>query len=583
MKIALAQLNPTVGDLKGNATLVRAAADQAAAAGADFLVTSELLISGYPPKDLLLREGFAHACDRAVSALAKDFPRGLAVLIGHPTKWGVTEGRIANAASLLLDGEVLDTVHKTLLPNYDVFDEQRYFRPAERVRPMELRGIKLGVHICEDAWFGEPNTFYHERPLQQADPVAELVSFGADVLINLSASPFERDKPHRRLNILRRHVSRHHKPFVFVNQVGGNDDLVFDGNSLTLDSAGNVIEQLKPFDTDLRVCDLASGGRKSLVSGTALAAGLCREHDATTPVASAIPLKDEARPREADLLDALVLGLRDYLRKSGFTDCVLGLSGGIDSALAAYIATAAAGKEHVHGLLMPSRYSSEHSIGDAKLLAENLGIDHAIIPIDEMHRAYEATHVAGADLASQPGGLADQNLQARIRGALVMIRSNRHGWLALATGNKSELAVGYCTLYGDMAGGFAVLCDLFKRDVYGVSRYINDVREGREVIPLSSITKAPSAELAPNQFDQDSLPPYPVLDAILEGLIEREESVATLSRQFPAETVRWVATKLDRNEFKRRQMPPGIKLTLRAFGSGRRMPMAAKFEVGQPF
>ncbi|MBC7816860.1 MAG: NAD+ synthase [Planctomycetaceae bacterium] len=560
MKIALAQLNPTVGDLRGNAALVRVAAEQAAAAGADLLVTSELLISGYPPKDLLLREGFAHACDRAVSALAKDLPRGLAVLIGHPTKWGVTEGRIANAASLLLDGEVMDTVHKTLLPNYDVFDEQRYFRPAERVRPMELRGIKLGVHICEDAWFGEPNTFYHERPLQQFDPVAELVSIGADVLINLSASPFERDKPHRRLNILRRHVSRHRKPFVFVNQVGGNDDLVFDGNSLALDSAGNIIEQLTPFREDLRVVEVSPSP--------------------SLPLSASPP--PPHRPREADLLDALVLGLRDYLRKSGFTDCVLGLSGGIDSALAAYIAAQAAGKEHVHGLLMPSRYSSEHSVGDAKLLADNLGIDHAVIPIDEMHRAYEATPVVGADLASQPGGLADQNLQARIRGALVMIRSNRQGWLALATGNKSELAVGYCTLYGDMAGGFAVLCDLFKRDVYAVSRYINDIREGREVIPLSSITKAPSAELAPNQFDQDTLPPYPVLDAILEGLIEREESVATLSQsgKFPAETVRWVATKLDRNEFKRRQMPPGIKLTSRAFGSGRRMPMAAKFDFG---
>ena len=582
MKIALAQLNPTVGDLRGNAALVRQAAEKAAADGAELLVTSELLISGYPPKDLLLREGFAHACDRAVSVLAKELPSGLAVLIGHPTKWGVTEGRIANAASLLLDGEVLDTIHKTLLPNYDVFDEQRYFRSAERVRPIELRGMKLGVHICEDAWYGEPHTFYHDRPLQQFDPVAELVSFGAEVLINLSASPFEKDKPHRRLNILRRHVSRHRKPFIFVNQVGGNDDLVFDGNSLVLDDAGNVIEQLAPFAEDLCVCDLASVGHQALVSGTALAAGLPagphRENESTTPVASAIPLKERARLREADLLDALVLGLRDYLRKSGFTDCVLGLSGGIDSALAAYIAAQAAGKEHVHGLLMPSRYSSEHSVSDAKLLAENLGIDHAIIPIDEMHRAYEATHIVGADLASQPGGLADQNLQARIRGALVMIRSNRHGWLALATGNKSELAVGYCTLYGDMAGGFAVLCDLFKRDVYAVSRYINEVRERREIIPLSSITKAPSAELAPNQFDQDTLPPYEVLDAILEGLIEREESVATLSRQYPAETVRWVASKLDRNEFKRRQMPPGIKLTSRAFGSGRRMPMAARFD-----
>ena len=555
MKIALAQLNPTVGDLKGNAALVCAAAAQAATLDADLLVTSELVISGYPPKDLLLREGFAHACDRAVSALAKELPRGLAVLVGHPTKWGVTEGRIANGASLLLDGEVRDTIHKTLLPNYDVFDEQRYFRPAERVRPIEWRGVKLGVHICEDAWYGEPHTFYHDRPLQQFDPVAELVSLGADLLINLSASPFEKDKPHRRLNILQRHVSRHRKPLVFVNQVGGNDDLVFDGNSLALDAAGNIIDQLAPFATDLRMLDFPS------------------PHLPISP-----PPHLLSRPREADLLDALVLGLRDYLRKSGFTDCVLGLSGGIDSALAAYIAAQAAGQEHVHGLLMPSRHSSEHSVSDAKSLAENLGIDHAIIPIDEMQRAYEATHIVGADLASQPGGLADQNLQARIRGALVMIRSNRHGWMALATGNKSELAVGYCTLYGDMAGGFAVLCDLLKRDVYAVSRYINDVRERREVIPVNSITKAPSAELAPDQFDQDTLPPYPLLDAILEGLIEREESVATLSEQFPAETVRWVATKLDRNEFKRRQMPPGIKLTARAFGSGRRMPMAAKFD-----
>ena len=576
MKIALAQLNPTVGDLRGNAALVRQAAEKAAADGAELLVTSELLISGYPPKDLLLREGFAHACDRAVSALAKELPSGLAVLIGHPTKWGVTEGRIANAASLLLDGEVLDTIHKTLLPNYDVFDEQRYFRPAERVRPIELRGVKLGVHICEDAWYGEPNTFYHDRPLQQFDPVAELVSFGADVLINLSASPFEKDKPHRRLNVLRRHVSRHRKPFIFVNQVGGNDDLVFDGNSLVLDSSGNILEQLAPFAEDGRVIEVVSSlDRTHGTNGTNASGPSSLSH---RPLETRS--KEVSRPREANLLDALVLGLRDYLRKSGFTDCVLGLSGGIDSALAAYIAAEAAGKEHVHGLLMPSRYSSEHSVSDAKLLAENLGIDHAIIPIDEMHRAYEATHVVGADLASQPSGLADQNLQARIRGALVMIRSNRHGWLALATGNKSELAVGYCTLYGDMAGGFAVLCDLFKRDVYAVSRYINEVRERREVIPLSSITKAPSAELAPNQFDQDTLPPYDVLDAILEGLIEREESVATLSRQFPAETVRWVASKLDRNEFKRRQMPPGIKLTSRAFGSGRRMPMAARFDFG---
>jgi NAD+ synthase (glutamine-hydrolysing) len=277
------------------------------------------------------------------------------------------------------------------------------------------------------------------------------------------------------------------------------------------------------------------------------------------------------------LLDALVLGLRDYMQKTGFKDCVLGLSGGIDSALAAAVAAKAVGPEHVHGLLMPSRYSTNHSVEDARALARNLGIDHSVVPIDPIHRAYESADVVHDDLASQPGGLADQNLQARIRGALVMIRSNRHGWMALATGNKSELAIGYCTLYGDMAGGFAVLADIFKRDVYAVSRYINQTA-GREIIPERTLNKPPSAELAPDQFDQNDLPPYDILDAILEGLIEREMSVETLSAKFPPETVRWVARRLDRNEFKRRQMPPGIKLSQRAFGSGRRMPMAAKFE-----
>jgi len=414
------------------------------------------------------------------------------------------------------------------------------------------------VHICEDAWYGEPGTAYHLKPENRRDPVAELAAAGAEVLINLSASPFEIDKPLRRANLIARHIARHKLPFVFVNQVGGNDDLVFDGNSMVYDSARALTLQLAPFESNFAVFEI---NQKTVISSS-----------------SSTPSLAVSRLRAADLLDALVLGLKDYMRKSGFRDCVLGLSGGIDSALACYIAAAAVGPEHVHGLALPSRYSSEHSVEDARLLATALGIDFEVVPINAIHAAYEATPVAGADLASQPGGLADQNLQARIRGALVMIRSNRHGWLALATGNKSELAVGYCTLYGDMAGGFAVLADVFKRDVYAVSRYINETREGREVIPAGSLTKAPSAELAPNQFDQDTLPPYPVLDAILEGLIEKEMSIETLSRQFPAETVRWVAGKLDRNEFKRRQMPPGIKLSQRAFGSGRRMPMAAKFD-----
>ncbi|MSR56669.1 MAG: NAD+ synthase [Planctomycetaceae bacterium] len=551
MKIAIAQLNPIVGDLAGNSALVAGVAARAGAAGAELLVVSELAISGYPPKDLLLREGFAAACDRSVERLAGEVDPALGVLVGHPSVRRLPEGRVGNAASLLVGGRVEHTLYKCLLPNYDVFDERRYFLPAETAQPLEFRGKRLGVHICEDAWYGEPGTSYHLPHESRRDPVAELAAAGVDLFINVSASPFEIDKPHRRSQIVARHVERHRVPFVFVNQVGGNDDLVFDGNSLVMDATGQLALHLAPFAEDFAVFDTN-----------------------TMPRFAAPP----SRPRAADLLDALVLGLKDYARKSGFHDCVLGLSGGIDSAVACYLAAKAFGPEHVHGLAMPSRYSSEHSVSDARRLAESLGVDFEIVPIDDIHRAYENTRIAGTDLKSQPAGLADQNLQARIRGALVMIRSNRHGWLALATGNKSELAVGYCTLYGDMAGGFAVLADVFKRDVYAVARYINEHREQRDAIPPGSITKPPSAELAPDQFDQDTLPPYPLLDAILEGLIEKELSVATLCRQYPPETVRWVARRLDRNEFKRRQMPPGIKLSQRAFGSGRRMPMAAKFE-----
>lgn len=551
MKIALAQLNPTIGDFQGNSDLVRSATRDAAGLGADLVVASELVLSGYPPKDLLLREGFVAACDLALDQLAKSLAGGPAVIVGHPTHRGLSAGRVANGASLLDKGVVQATIHKSLLPNYDVFDERRYFRPAASVAPIEFQGRKLGVHVCEDAWWGEKQTFYHETPLSQADPVAELASRGAEILINLSASPFELEKPDRRIELITRHAKRHALPFVFVNQVGGNDDLVFDGNSIVVGARGEMLQQLAGFKSELCVVDIDAATRPSQI---------------------------ERPTREADLYNALSMGLRDYMRKTGFKECVLGLSGGIDSAVTACIAANAVGKEHVHGLMMPSRYSSRHSVDDAVALAENLGIDYEIVPIDSAHRAYESLAVIGKDLTSQPGGLPDQNLQARIRGACVMVRSNRHGWIALATGNKSELAVGYCTLYGDMAGGFAVLCDVLKRDVYGLARYINQVVEKRTVIPEGTITKAPSAELAPNQFDQDVLPPYDLLDNILEGLIEDEASVATLSKIYPPETVRWVATRVDRNEFKRRQMPPGIKLTQRAFGSGRRMPMAARFE-----
>jgi NAD+ synthase (glutamine-hydrolysing) len=552
MRIALAQLNPTVGDLAGNSALIEAAARRAFEDGAELLVCSELVICGYPPKDLLLRSGFVAACDKAVQDLAGKLPPELGVLVGHPTHRGITSGRFANGASLLFGGRVEATIHKTLLPNYDVFDERRYFRSAESVRPMEFKNLRVGVHICEDAWWGEASTSYHDEPVCQFDPISELAKQGVDLFINLSASPFEVAKPDRRSRLVERHVKAHQRPFLFVNQLGGNDDLVFDGHSFVTDAAGRVVERLAGFDPDFRVIDTDKLPVRHLLFDT---------------------------PREALLLNALVLGLRDYVTKSGFTDCVLGLSGGIDSALAAYIASRAVGPTRVHGLLMPSRYSSDHSVADAKALAEALGLDWQIIPIDGVHKAYEALPVIANDLQGEAASLADQNLQARIRGAIVMTRSNRYGWLALATGNKSELAVGYCTLYGDMCGGFAVLCDLLKRDVYAVSQYVNDVVEKREVIPVSTLTKPPSAELAPNQTDQDTLPPYPVLDGILEGLVEREMSVRQVAEHYPLETVQWVAKRLDRNEFKRRQMPPGIKLSQRAFGSGRRMPMAARIGV----
>lgn len=549
MRIALAQVNPTVGDLPGNARLVLEAVRNAAAHGAELVVASELVISGYPPKDLLLRSGFVAECERVVAELARELPANVGVLVGYPASRSSPHGGVTNAASLLAGGTVQTTIHKLLLPNYDVFDEQRYFRPASALSPVEYRGLRLGVHVCEDAWWGEPNTFYHDETAQFPEPLGELAAAGVDLFINLSASPFEISKPDRRNRIMARHATAHGRPIVFVNQVGGNDDLVFDGHSFVLDAQGRIVLQLAGFAPDLQFI----------------------ETDAFPAPAEA------AHPsREQLIFEALSLGLGDYMRKCGFTDCVLGLSGGIDSALACAIAVQAVGAGHVHGIAMPSRYSSEHSIDDARRLAENLGVDFEIVPIDDVHRAYEALPVIGEDLVSLPSSLADQNLQARIRGAIVMTRSNRHGWMALATGNKSELAVGYCTLYGDMCGGFAVLSDVLKRDVYAVSRHFNEAVAGREAIPEGTLTKAPSAELAANQFDQDTLPPYPVLDAILEALIEQEESPREVARRFPEETVHWVVRALDRNEFKRRQMPPGIKLSPRAFGSGRRMPMAAR-------
>ena len=408
MKIALAQLNPTVGDLAGNCRLIQQAAERAASLGADLVICSELVVCGYPPKDLLLREGFTAACDRAVEKLATSIPAGLGVIVGHPTHWHVPHHRSANAASLLTEGRVQATVHKLLLPNYDVFDERRYFRPADRTSPILFRGLRLGLHICEDAWWGEPDTFHHTDPNSVSDPVAELAAQGIDLLVNVSASPFAIHKVERRDGILRRHAVRHRVPLVFVNQVGGNDDLVFDGDSIVLNASGEKVAQLRGFAEDFQCVDF-------------------------TELPS--PILSSYEPEPAQLLDALVLGLKDYLKKSGFTGCVLGLSGGVDSTLAAYIAAQACGAQNVHGIMMPSRYSTAHSIDDAIALAERLGIEAQVIPIDAVHKAYESLPIISGDLAAAPAGLADQNLQARIRGAIVMIRSNHRGGPSLGGGN----------------------------------------------------------------------------------------------------------------------------------------------------
>lgn len=555
MQIALAQINPTVADLVGNRQLILNAVKQAHERGAHLVVCSELAICGYPPKDLLLRSGFIEACDKAIEQLAAEIPDNIGLLVGHPTLIGSQQDDCANAASLLFGGKIQATIRKCLLPNYDVFDERRYFQSASSVDCIEFQGMKLGVHICEDAWYGEPDTFYHLDPKRYFDPVAKLAEQGAELYINLSASPFEIGKLQRRQEIIRRHVERHRIPYLFVNQVGGNDDLVFDGQSFAISPNGSIYERLARFDSDLQLIDVEQLANSS--------GGYLGDNVSNI----------------ADLNEALVLGLRDYMRKCGFKECILGLSGGIDSAVASCLAAQAVGAENVHALMMPSRYSSQHSVDDSIKLANALGIDAQLVPIDVVHTAFEQTELIGPELEEQPGGLADQNVQARIRGILVMARSNHHSWIALATGNKSELSVGYCTLYGDMAGGFAVLSDVFKRDVYALARYMNEHIYQKEVIPQNIITKAPSAELAPDQFDHHSLPDYPILDGILEGLVEREESVEKLSETFPRETVEWIRKRLDRNEFKRRQMAPGIKLSPRAFGSGRRMPMAANLRT----
>jgi NAD+ synthase (glutamine-hydrolysing) len=546
MKIALAQINPTVGDFAGNSARIVDFAQRAAARGADLVIFSELCLCGYLPLDLIERPQFIDRNERELACLAKKLP--IPSIVGYAARATAPTGKSAsNAAALLADGKIEFVQHKMLLPTYDVFDESRYFQPAQSQNIFAFGGKNLGITICEDIWNDKT---YWAKPLYERDPVSELVAKGAGFLINISGSPYTIGKQDLRLEMLRALAKSSGLPVAYVNQVGGNDSLVFDGGSVVVLPDGRVPAQAHSFEEDLVLFDTEIG------KGDLHAA-------ATAPV------------EEIELVrEALICGTRDYVCKSGFRSVVVGLSGGIDSSVVAAIAVAAFGRENVLGVSMPGPYSSEGSRADARRLAENLGIEFRTIPITDVFNSYRA---ALADtFRGRPEDVTEENLQARVRGNLLMALSNKFGSMVLSTGNKSELAVGYCTLYGDMAGGLALLSDVPKTMVYTLANLIN--RE-RELIPLASIEKPPSAELRPNQTDQDSLPPYDVLDRILEAYIEHVKSPAEIAGEFgyDLELVRSIAAKVDRNEYKRRQAAPGLKITSRAFGLGRPFPIVQKF------
>jgi len=545
MKIALLQVNPTVGDLTGNAGLILDAVRQAAALGADLAVTPELALVGYLPRDLLLSPGFVQKSWQTLEALACDTAALPPVLVGLPEPNPSDEGRpLYNSAVLLRGGRVDQRFRKSLLPTYDVFDEDRYFEPFHGAQTLDIGGMRVGISICEDIW--NDRDFWKRRRYHH-DPIEELDAAGARLVINLSASPFTAGKHRRREEMLSSMARKHRVPLAYVNQFGANDDLVFDGRSCVFDANGAAVARGRSFEPDVVVCDV----------------------ETARPIAPADDLEIES-----EIWRALVLGTRDYVRKCGFASCVLGLSGGIDSALTAAIATEALGAAHVLGVLMPSPYSSRGSIKDAEELARNLGIETMTLPIEPLMRAFDGTiHTA---LGAEPPDVAAQNIQARIRGNLLMALSNTRGAMLLTTGNKSELSVGYCTLYGDMSGGLAVIADVPKTMVYRVAAWRNRT-VGRPAIPEASLTKPPSAELRPNQTDQDSLPPYDVLDAILERHVERHQPAEEIvAAGFDAATVAQVLRLVRIAEFKRKQAPPGLKVTDRAFGTGWRMPIAGK-------
>ena len=546
MKIGFAQINPTVGDLRGNFEKIAGAYDQLARAGADIVIAPELAVTGYPPQDLVFKSRFVPENLAVLDQLQKRLNKP-ALLVGFVDR---NEGRgkpFHNAAALLQAGEPLQKTHKSLLPTYDVFDEDRYFEPAREIAPLKFRGHRIGVTICEDIWTER----YLPRPFYDVDPVRALVAQEAEMILNVSASPFSLRKPGVRREMISGLAGTYQRPIFYCNAVGGNDQLVFDGNSIAVNARGQLLAQLPAFEEASVIVDSESAQ------------------------APEIPSADIVQ----ELYSALRLGLRDYLAKCGFKSAVLGLSGGIDSAVVAAIAVDALGPNNVTGVSMPSHFSSRGSVLDALALAKNLGIQCLQIPIADAFAVFKAQFKEV--FAGRTEDATEENMQARLRGMTLMALSNKFGHLVLSTGNKSELAVGYCTIYGDMAGGLAVISDVPKTMIYELARFINSEasRAGKgEIIPASTIEKPPSAELRPNQKDQDTLPPYDVLDAILRLYVEDNLSVAEIVAQgFDEKTVRWVQRRVDLNEYKRAQAAPGLKVTSRAFGVGRRMPIAQRY------
>ena len=546
MKIALGQINPTVGDFAGNAAKIIEYSSRARAEGAGLILFPELSVCGYPPRDLVERVSFVSHNREAAEHIASE-TRGIAVICGLVTPAQADTGKsVMNSAALLRDGEIAFVQSKMLLPTYDVFDEMRNFAPARHQDLMPFCGKQIALTICEDAW---NDKHFWPRQLYSVDPVEALVQAGANFVLNISASPFWAGKRELREEMLATIARTDCVPVAFVNQVGGDDSLVFDGSSLVFDREGKIVARGKSFEEDLVFFDSDS------LRGD---------------------MHDQIQGEEASIYAALVLGTRDYIRKCGFQKAIVGLSGGIDSALTAAIAVDAVGAENVIGVGMPSQYSSEGSITDARELAANLGVRFEILPISEIFSSFKGTLRPVFDGMKED--VTEENIQSRIRGSLLMALSNKFGALVLSTGNKSELGVGYCTLYGDMAGGLAVINDVPKTLVYRLSRYVNS---RKPVIPESSLEKPPSAELRPDQKDTDSLPPYEILDAILEDYVEQSRSAEDIAREhgFSLALVKNVIRMVERNEYKRQQAAPGIKISPKAFGYGRRFPIAAKADI----